>query len=183
MKRFIYAALLFIVACMPLSARDMPAIAGVSFGSSYQSCKDFLDRRFNGGKSSYQSDANRLTYYEVEFGGQYYSYVEFEFQTDGYSTFLSYIEFDIRYEVSEVEAAKKKRDALYAIYSNKYDFRWDGTTDDGFKYYILGHDPLSYENGFVGIGITKAKTKAGDMKIWVNVSYGPVNFINPIDEI
>ena len=57
------------------------------------------------------------------------------------------------------------------------------TPKDGFKYYIFGHSPNNREDGFINIKTLKGETNGGEMKYWTVLRYGPVNFVNPSDEI
>lgn len=178
--------LLFIMAILNFAtsfSQTYPVVAGVEFGSTYENCKRVLDKRFNNGEESYQSTPNKITYYNIEFGGELFDYCIFYFQNDVNRTFLSSIEFVSSFALDEMQYAKDKRDRIYNAYLKKYPFRWQKKNEDGFLYYVLGHDPLKEEDGFVVIEAAKGKTKAGDMKYWTHVSYGPVNFVKPTDEI
>ena len=182
MKRLLFTiSLMFVVTfCV---AETLPSVAGVTFGNGYDTCKTILDKRFNGGKDSYQTSPNKLTYYDVSFAGEQFDYVEFEFQVEGNATYLHYISFIRSFDLNSAEYAKRQRDRLYTVFSEKYDFRWSGTDEDGFKYYIFGHSPNKREDGFINIKTLKGETKRGEMKYWTTLSYGPVNFVNPSDEI
>lgn len=178
--------LLFIMAILNFAtsfAQSYPVVAGVEFGSTYENCKRVLDKRFNNGEVSYQSTPNQIEYYNIEFGGEYFDYCKFYFQNDINRTFLYYIEFVSRFALDEIQHAKDKRDRIYNAYLEKYPFRWRIKDEDGFLSYVLGHNPLKEENGFVVISVSKDKTQAGDMKCWTMISYGPVDFVKPTDEI
>ncbi len=183
MRRNLYLCVLFLLCVIPLSAQSLPTVVGVRFGDNYTSCKRVLDQRFNGGKDSYQNSTNKLTYYDVLFADEQFDYVNFEFQAEGNATYLYFISFFRSFNLSSVEYAKQQRDRLYTVFSEKYDFRWSGTGEDGFKYYIFGHSPNNREDGFINIKTSKGKTRGGEMKYWTTLSYGPVNFVNPSDEI
>lgn len=183
MRKNLYLCVLFLLCVITLSAQSLPTVVGVRFGDNYTSCKRVLDKRFNGGKDSYQTSPNKLTYNDVSFAGEQFDYVDFEFQVEGNATYLYYISFYSRFDLNSVEYAKRQRDRLYTVFSEKYDFRWSGTDEDGFKYYIFGHSPNYREDGFINIGTSKSATKGGKMKYWTILSYGPVNFVNPSDEI
>ncbi len=182
MKRLLFTICLMFVVTFCV-AETLPSVAGVMFGSRYSTCKTILDKRFNGGKDSYQTSPNKLTYYDVSFAGEEFDYVNFEFQAEGNATYLYYISFFRSFDLNSAEYAKRQRDRLYTVFSEKYDFRWSGTDEDGFKYYIFGHSPNKREDGFINIKTLKGKTNGGEMKYWTNLSYGPVNFVNPSDEI
>ena len=132
--------------------KSLPTVVGVRFGDNYTSCKRVLDKRFNGGRDSYQYSTNKLRYDDVSFAGERFDYVDFEFQVEGNATYLYFISFVSRFNLSSDEYAKQQRDRLYTVFLQKYEFRWSGTDKDGFKY-------------------------------WTVLRYGPVNFVNPSDEI
>jgi hypothetical protein len=180
------ALLVFIIAMLNLAtsfSQTYPVVAGVEFGSTYENCKRVLDKRFNNGKESFQSTPNQIQYFNIEFGGEHFDYCTFYFQNDVNRTFLYYIEFVSSFALDEIQYAKNKRDRIYNAYLEKYPFRWRIKDEDGFLSYVLGHDPLKEDDGFVVIEASKGKTKAGDMKYWTKVLYGPVDFVKPTDEI
>lgn len=183
MKRF-FSTIILMLAFVSLGrAQGLPSVAGVTFGSRYSACKTILDKRFNGGKDSYQNSTNKLTYNDVSFAGEQFDYVNFEFQVEGSATYLCAIFFARSFNLNSAEYAIQQRDRLYTVFSEKYDFRWSGTDKDGFKYYIFGHSPNNREDGFINIETSKDETKGGKMKYWTTLSYGPVNFVNPSNEI
>lgn len=183
MKRFLFL-LYFVCAYVISFAQEIPSVAGVKFGWSYSKCKQILDNRFNGGNSSSQYTPNELYYYDVYFAEEYFSYVHFRFQVDGLNnTYLQQVSFFASFDLDEAKTAKDKRDRLFNLYNKKYDFRWSDVDEDGWKYYVLGYDPFSPKDGLIVIFVSKTDTKAGVPKLWTTISYGPVNFINPQDEI
>ncbi|MCD8290512.1 MAG: hypothetical protein LUC91_03305 [Prevotella sp.] len=179
MRKFL--VLFGLLFALTVNAQQMPSIAGVTFGWSYSSCKRVLDNRFNNGESSYQSYSDELSYYNVSFGGYRFNYVNFDFQSDGSRTYLYYISFVCSFEVSDSKSATSFRDSLYETYKQKYEFRWSGE-DDGYKYYVLGHDPHDPDNGFIIISTMKSTNGKGEMKLFTSVSY-TTSFIDPVDEI
>lgn len=183
MKRVLSIIILMLTFASLGKTQGLPSVAGVTFGSRYSACKTILDQRFNGGKDSYQNSPTMLTYYDISFAGEQFDYVNFEFQVEGNATYLYYISFLRSFNLSSAEYAIQQRDRLYTVFSEKYDFRWSGTDKDGFKYYIFGHSPNNREDGFINIETSKDETKGGKMKYWTTLSYGPVNFVNPSNEI
>ena len=183
MKRFFSTIILILAFVFLCRAQGLPSVAGVTFGSRYSACKTILDQRFNGGRDSYQNSTNKLTYNDVSFAGERFDYVDFDFQVEGSATYLYVIFFASRFDLNSAEYAKRQRDRLYTVFSEKYDFRWSGTDKDGFKYYIFGYSPNNREDGFINIKTFKGETQGGEMKYWTTLSYGPVNFVNPSDEI
>jgi len=158
-------------------------VVGVQFGWSLSKCKSILDKRFNNGEDSYQLNKNVLTYYDIDFANETFNYVIFSFQNDGTHTYLSSILFNSRFNLDQAKYAKGQRDRLFEVFSKKYNYRWQGTDDNGYKYYVLGEDPKNKENGFIVISTGKGKTNKGETKLWTTVTYGPIPFINLNDEI
>lgn len=182
MKRIIF--FIFLLICeLSSNAQTMPSVAGVTFGQSYENCKSILDKQYNNGETSYQLTANELHYTDIRFGGSYFDYVEFDFQVVGGVSHLCRIEFVSRFDLSDSKMAKAQRDALLDTFKDKYEFRWDGKNDDGYVYYVLGHNPVKTEDGFVVIQTYKGKSNGGKLFLWTTVTYGPVYTIDPTDEI
>lgn len=183
MKRFLFL-LSFVCAYVISFAQEMPSVAGVKFGWSYSQCKQILDNRFNGGNSSYQYVPNELYYYDIFFANEYFDYVRFRFQIDSSNnTYLNYVSFFASFDINDAKNVKDKRDRLFKFYNEKYDFRWSDVDKDGWKYYVLGHDPFKFEDGFIVISANKINTQAGVLKLWTEIDYGPINFIDPQGEI
>lgn len=175
---------IIIILCnLNISAQEMPSVAGVTYGWSYDKCKRVLDNKFNGGDNSYQLDKNKLQYRNIPFANSFFDYVDFNFQSDGSTTYLSSVYFVSSYDLSEIESAKKQRDQLYRLYSKKYEYRWDGKDENGFKYYVLGYHPQNVDNGFIVISTWKGKNNGGIMKYWTQVAYTGIDFVKPTDEI
>ena len=160
-------------------AQNIPSIAGVEFGTSYSICKGKFDNRFNRGVVSEQETPNMLKYFLINFADMFFDRAIFGFQTDtSGNSYLNSADFMIYYDSEDSEGAKKKRDELFEFYKSKYEFRWSDTDEDGWKYYVLGKDPISPKNGLVAISIIQT-TRC----LYVCVGYGPINFISPLDEI
>ena len=174
--------IILILCCVSLQAQP-PSVAGVQFGSTYEQAKTILDKRFNGGKDSYQLDKNRITYYGVTFADEYFTHVDFEFEVDTKSSYLSNIIFCRSFKLSESKKAKVMRDRLLKMYKSKYNFRWENINDDNYKYYVLGYEYFNRDNGFVLIETYKAETNSHIMKLWTILSYSCNGFINTQDEI
>ena len=175
MRHFILLVFIFIFG--NIQAQE---VAGVSFGMSYEKCKEALDKKFNNGDRSYQDESNKLRYYNILFAGESFSSVLFEFQSDSKSTYLNFISFQKRFDLNEVEVAKAMRDRLFDLYAQKYDNGHYFIGDDGFKHYVF---PYGNIPDFIYISTYKGKSLIGGMYIWTKVNYGPVDLINPTDEI
>lgn len=181
MKKLL-TTIILILCCATLQAQ-LPSVAGVQFGTNYEQTKSILDKRFNGGESSYQSEKNKLTYYNVEFAGEYFTYAECEFQVDAFNTYLSSVTFCKSFSLSESVLAKGMRDRLFAEYCKKYPFRWERINEYDYKYYVLGHDYFNSENGFILIAVYKNATRGGTTKLWTVLRYLCDGFVNIQDEI
>lgn len=182
MKKLIFCLLLHIF-YIDVYAQDMPVVVGVEFGWSRSKCKSVLDKRFNNGEDSYQLNKKELVYYDIGFADETFNYVIFTFQNDGTYTYLSSILFNSRFDLDQAKYAKSQRDRLFNIFSSKYNYRWQGIDDDGFKYYVLGENPKNEKDGLIVISTGKGETNEGQIKLWTTVTYGPISFINVKDEI
>lgn len=182
MKR-IYSLIYFLILVLSAYSQTTPAAAGVSFGESYEQCKETLDVRFNNGKESYQLTANELSYRNIQFGGTSFDYVDFDFQATGGQSRLCKITFVSRFNLSDSKYAKGQRDKLFATFREKYEFRWDGVNDDGYAYYVLGHNPKEPEDGLIVIETWKGRSNGGEMFLWTSLTYGPVYMVDVKDEI
>lgn len=170
--------LLLVAFSMIVKAQE---VAGVSFGESYEKCKQVLDKRFNNGEDSYQREKGKLNYYDVTFANENFSRASFEFQVNDKGTYLNYARFEKYYELNEVQKAKEKRDRLFELYSQRYKQRYSYIDDeDGFKKYFFSYG--KYDD-FIYITTSKGKNRGGQMKYWTAIEYGPINIINPTDEI
>lgn len=65
----------FIMSQLITFAQKMPSIAGVDFASSYLTCKEKFDNRFNGGQISQQESTNVLKYFDVKFADNLFNWV------------------------------------------------------------------------------------------------------------
>lgn len=174
--------LLFILCSLTINAQP-PSVAGVQFGSTYNQAKAILDKRFNGGDESYQRYKNKLSYYDINFGGEYFYHAQFSFEKDINRSYLSSVMFSNSFELSESAKAKAMRDRLFETYKAKYAFRWEFINDDGFKGYVLGNNYFNEDDGFIIIETFKGKTNSGETKLWTSVSYYCEGFVNVEDEI
>lgn len=175
MRHFILLVFIFIFG--NIKAQE---VAGVSFGMSYEKCKEILDKKFNNGDRSYQSASNELNYYHVLFAGETFSSLTCAFQSDKKGTYLNFISFQKRFNLNEVEEAKAARDRLFDLYSQKYDNGHSYIRNDGFKEYYFPYGNIPF---FINITTNKGESNGGRMYIWTLVNYGPINIINPTDEI
>lgn len=175
MRHFILLVFIFIFG--NIQAQE---VAGVSFGMSYDQCKAILDKKFNNGDRSYQSESNKLRYCDILFAGESFSSVLFEFQSDTKGTYLNFISFQKRFNLNKVEYAKAACDRLFDLYSQKYGKGLSYIRNDGFKeyYFQYGNNPF-----FITIMTHKGESNGGEMYIWTLVNYGPIDVINPTSEI
>ena len=175
MRHFILLVFIFIFG--NIQAQE---VAGVSFGMSYKQCKAILDKKFNNGDRSYQSESNKLRYCDILFAGESFSSVLFEFQSDTKGTYLNFISFQKRFNLNKVEYAKAACDRLFDLYSQKYGKGLSYIRNDGFKEYYF---PYGNIPDFITIMTHKGESNGGEMYIWTLVNYGPIDVINPTSEI
>lgn len=182
MIKKVLTTIILILCCATLQAQP-PSVAGVQFGTSYEQAKPILDRRFNGGENSCQLGKNRITYFDVKFADEYFSYVDFDFEVDTHRSYLSKITFNRDFELSESKAAKDMRDRLYSEFCKKYPFRWENINKDNYKTYVFGHNYFNAADGFIVLSILKGKNGKGITKLWTSIAYICDGFVNVKDEI
>lgn len=131
-------------------------VAGCYKWQTYASCKSVLDDRFNGGANSYQSNANKICYYDVRFGGVEYDVAEFGFSQGHLET----VEFYSNFPSGDVKGAKSYREYVLYKVADAGGYAIDEyLNDDGFKCYKF---PVKFKNGYQG-------PYSG---IWVEREYG-----------
>jgi hypothetical protein len=182
MMKKLLTTIILILCCTYLQAQP-PSVAGVQFGTSYEQAKPILDKRFNGGRDSYQTGQNSITYFDVKFADEYFTYVDFDFEVDAYRSYLSGITFNRAFELSESKAAKDMRDRLYAEFCKKYPFRWENINKDNYKVYVFGHNYFNAADGFIVISVYKGENKKGVTKLWTSIAYICNGFVNTQNEI
>ena len=79
--------------------------------------------------------------------------------------------------------ALRVRDYIYSIYQKKYHSISIKYHDNKIKYYVLGENPDKEGYGLVDIDLYRGKNKKGENRIFVTVSYGPINYIDTQEDI
>ena len=174
MKRLFMIFLLFISSISSYSYEFK--IAGCYKWQLYSSCKKILDRRFNDGEESYQSNKKNISYYDITFGDVRYDIAEFHFE----QSHLVGASFYMYLEPNEVSKAKTCRDYIYNKYfgRDKYVASHEFTNDDGFKCYELlakADGPNFYQlkddDLEAYITVSRDKKRRGEKKLYVGIYY------------
>lgn len=147
-------------------------VAGVRMGTTYESCKTLLDNRFNGGRHSYQSTANMLAYNDVQFANQTFDYGIFNFQSDGYRTYLNEIVFIKIIPIENPNVARMIRDNLVDLYKDRYDTYDTWLPKGDFRCYEF-YNESDPEQAHCNIITSYEHNKK---KIMLQVHYGPVSY-------
>lgn len=162
--------------CVSLQAQP-PSVAGVQFGTSYEQVKTILDKRFKG-KLYTCKDKELLTYCNIDFAGEKFNFVQFEFEKDAKCSYLCGVFFIKSFNPSKSKDAKDMRDRLFEVYKTKYKFRHEETDDDGYKSYALGYNYFNRSKAFILISTTRF-----EKKLYTTITYACKGFINMQDEI
>ncbi len=173
--------IMLLMLAIGVKAQQMPSVTGVTFGWTYDRCKDVLDKRY--GTLHRVMESNSLSYFNVSIAGFDFTYAEYDFANNGETRYLSFVAFCRSFDLSYEKSRNWMFDNLCELYEEKYDYRWSDVDDDGFDYNVYGYDPLDSDDGFVIIKKTKAPTNGGEMKYWVNVYYGPVYLVDRKNDI
>lgn len=175
-NKVIACAVLFISSMCAMGQGDFK-VAGCYKWQTYASCKRILDERFNGGANSYQSNANKICYYDVRFCGVDYEVAEFGFGQGHLET----VEFYSSFPPSDVKGAKSYREYVLNKVGDAGPYGFETyTNDDGFKCYDLivkingPHDAtwLKREYGVsLEVRAFRCENKGGKNRIFVGLFY------------
>lgn len=166
MKRFMLVVVLFVCTTFAYSQKS---ICGVDFGSSYESAKPILERKF--GKADFEKN-NNIYYYDRNYAGFTFDVINFRFQSDGYDTYFNECSFGYKFE--DITLAKKFYNILLAELSAKYDYPEIGFDKDELPWAIGGKSPApECEPGYF-LSIEKIDK---DNPYYVLLRYGPYNYI------
>lgn len=149
-------------------------VCGVRFGSSYETAKEILKRRY--GEPDYiETNENTIVYHYKSYGGMNFTYISFDFQRDGAFSYMN--QCVMGYDCKTAEEAKNKRDAIWDKARSKYTAWSEDIDDNGFKYYKSGCSPLGgFGNGFV-VDVVKFDEPYNGYRYFARIMYGPYNYV------
>lgn len=149
-------------------------VCGVRFGSSYETAKESLKRKY--GEPDYlETNENTIVYHYKSYGGMNFTYISFDFQRDGAFSYMN--QCVMGYDCKTAEEAKNKRDAIWDKARSKYTAWSEDIDDNGFKYYKSGCSPLGgFGNGFV-VDVVKFDEPYNGYRYFARIMYGPYNYV------
>lgn len=149
-------------------------VCGVRFGSSYETAKEILKRKY--GEPDYlETNENIIVYHYKSYGGMNFTYMSFGFQRDGAHSYMS--QCVMGYECKTAEEAKDKRDAIWTKARSKYTAWSEDVDENGFKYYESGCSPLGgFGNGFI-VDVVKLSEPYNGYRYFARIMYGPYNYV------
>ena len=157
---------------------EPPTVLGIEFGCDKATVISVLRERFG---YSNVSDNNGII--EVEnpsLGGFKFKYATFEFQYDKGKTYLSSADFQTNYTLGQESTAKSERDYLLSLMKPKYENSIESyTNEDGFKCYRFGANPKDISRSLGLIRLQKGQGLDGVKRLYLHLSYGPINYIDP----
>lgn len=158
-----------------LDRQTCKEVCGVSFGSSYETAKDMLNKKF--GEPSYSfTDENSIIYQYKSYGGISFSSICFYFQRDGFHSYMNQCVMTI--DCKTANDAKNKRDYIWSIAKGKYTTWNEGTDKNGFKYYESGISPkeVGLNTGFI-VDVVKYDKVYDGYYYCARIMYGPYNYV------
>lgn len=165
MKRFMLVVILFVCTTFAYSQKS---ICGVDFGSSYESAKSILERKF-GEAASYGH--NEIWYRDKTYAGLVFDDIYFGFQADINRTYFNKC-FFVR-EEKNVQSCKHFLRLLLSKLKVKYDTEMHEELDEnGFLFAWGGHSPISEED--IGFRVFVVKDKIYQ----IFLTYGDYDYIN-----
>lgn len=177
MKNKVMACVVLFICSLGAMGQGDFKVAGCYKWQTYASCKRILDERFNGGRESYQSNANELHYSDVRFGGVGYDIAVFGFSQGHLET----AEFYSNFPPGDVKGAKSYREYVLnkVADTGNYGFK-PYTNDDGFKCYDLivkihGPGSATWINREYGVSVEvrafRSQNLDGRNRIFVGLFY------------
>ena len=112
-------------------------ICGVDFGADFETAKTILENKF--GTESAYAENYQLTFKDKSYAGVFFDELIFGFQSDGKRTYFNKCVLCIA--AKNAEDAKRKRDYLHSVLSDKY-FMVARIDDNKFKFYNGGSSPI-----------------------------------------
>lgn len=143
-------------------------ICGVKFGEEFENAKNILENKL--GREQAYAENYELIFSNKSYAGVSFDTLIFGFQSDGANTYFNKCVLCIT--AKNAEDAKKKRDYLYQVLSDKY-FMLSKTDNENFKYYVGGTSPINEDAFGFYIDIFHKG------KFWsARLYYGPYNYVN-----
>lgn len=153
------------------------SVLGIPFGSTYNNVKTKLQERV-GAYSVYEENGS-LSTGEINVGDFPFDYSEYKFQYDGKISYFSYAYFEKHYKVTDVTMAKDDRDFLLIFLKKKYkDDIVDFINDQGFKCYRFGSSTVEPDRWLGTLILKKGTGKDGKMRLYIELYYGPLHYID-----
>lgn len=144
-----------------VNGQSVKSVAGVNFFTHKSEAVKQLKNRFG---TPFEERSDELEYLEIQLGGVFYTFASFYFD---HGLFVG-AKFSNYYNTAE--EAKRQRDKIAEVYSEKYHIYSTTTDDAGFKAYRFGSlDEESYYP--IVIDIVKGKSRGGDTHYYVEVWY------------
>lgn len=143
-------------------------ICGVKFGEEFENAKSILENKF--GREQAYAENYELIFANKSYAGVWFDTLIFGFQSDGTNTYFNKCVLCLT--AKNAEDAKRKRDYLYQVLSDKY-FMLSKIDTDKFKYYVGGTSPVNEDDfGFYIDVFHKGN-------FWsARLYYGPYNYVN-----
>lgn len=161
---------LLFVSFFILLCRAQTSVAGVRLTDEYDNVRYTLEQRYG---YDYIEESNSINYFDITIGGMFFQLGRFEFEYRNNARRLNYVEFNRRYELSELNKAKKELEEIAKIYRKKYhDIQIATDKKTGFKIFRCCYDPERYIYDIL-ITLSKDKARSGKTYYFVTVEYGP----------
>lgn len=157
-------------------------VCGIPFGSSYMFVEGEL--KFRCGEDALcQKSKNEITYYDFDMGNYLFDSASFGFQyDDSGKSYFSYAFFSANYDLSQKDRALSLMKSLSMTLAAKYPDLISRKDDSGEEFYLCGTNPKDEGVYLIKLYIVKDKSKGGDWYYYVNLDYGPINYVNPVSD-
>ena len=105
------------------------------------------------------------------------AYFCFQYEKSGRSRFnyaFFSTNFDLQLKNEALTLREDLSNTLAAVYPNL-----NSKIIDGMKIYVCGRNPIDEDKYLIMLYISKSKNKEGDDSYFVNLEYGPINYVDP----
>lgn len=154
------------------------SVLGIEFGSNKSTVISKLRERF--GYSNVTENNGIVEVDNPSLGGFNFKYATFEFQYDNGKTYLSYANFETFYKIGQESIAKSDRDYLISLMKPKYkNSIGNYINEDRFKCYKFGTNPKDMSKALGLIRLKRDTGVDGIKRLYLILSYGPINYVDP----
>lgn len=157
---------------------EVPKVCGIEFGSSYDHVKKKLEDRY--GLYNVIENKGNLSIIDANVGEFKFNFLNFEFQREGNRSYFYYSCFSKYFQIKDFATAITIRDLLWNDIKRKYEdiYIEEYENSNGYRCYKFGINPLDSNRVLGLVTLEKAFGNDGEERIYLNLTYGPIYYID-----